>query len=72
MMMTRMGGANQMMISLYVVCSVCAVVHPLCVIPDFGGDKNAYIVVLPKHNWSRYFGDQIQSRKRKASGGNRK
>ncbi len=56
----------------YVVCSVCAVVHPLCVIPDFRGDKNAYIVVLLKRNWSRYFGDQIQSRKRKALGGNRK
>ena len=56
----------------YVVCSVCAMVHPLCVIPDFGGGENAYMVVLPKRNWSRYFGDQIQSRKRKASGGNGK
>jgi len=55
-----------------VICSVCAVVHPLCVIPDFGGNKNAYMVVLPKCNRSRYFGDQIQSRKRKVLGGNRK
>jgi len=28
-----------------------ALVHPLCVIPDYGGDRNAYIVVLPKRNW---------------------
>jgi hypothetical protein len=35
-----------------------ALVHPLCVIPDCGGDSNIYFVVLPKHNWSQYFGER--------------
>jgi hypothetical protein len=33
-----------------------ALVHPLYVIPDCGGD---YFVVLPKHNWSQFFGERI-------------
>ena len=36
-----------------------AVVHPLCVIPDYGSEDDSFIVVLPKRNWSRYFGDKI-------------
>ncbi len=36
-----------------------ALVHPLCVISDYGGDKNSFIVVLPKSNWNRFFGDKI-------------
>ena len=35
-------------------------VHPLCVIPDYGGNGTSYIVVLPRRNWSRYFGDRIK------------
>ena len=34
-------------------------VHPLCVVPDYGGNVSSYIVVLPRRNWSRYFADQI-------------
>ena len=34
-------------------------VHPLCVVPDYGGNVTSYIVVLPRRNWSRYFADQI-------------
>jgi hypothetical protein len=35
-----------------------ALVHPLCVIPDCGGDSDIYFVVLPKCNWSRFFGER--------------
>ena len=34
-------------------------VHPLCVIPDYGGNGTSYIVVLPRRNLSRYFGNGI-------------
>ena len=37
-----------------------ALVHPLCVIPDLGGDGKSYLVVLPRRNWSRYFGNRIR------------
>jgi hypothetical protein len=43
---------------------ITSIVHPLCVIPDYGGGENAYMVVLPKRNWSRYFGDRIVVKKR--------
>lgn len=36
-------------------------VHPLCVIPDYGGECTSYIVVLPRRNWSRYFGNRINT-----------
>ena len=36
-------------------------VHPLCVIPDYGGEGTSYIVVLPRRNWSRYFGNRIET-----------
>ena len=36
-----------------------SLVHPLCVIPDYGGDGKSYIVVLPRRNWSRFFGNKI-------------
>jgi hypothetical protein len=45
----------------YVTVPITALVHPLCVIPDTGGDQTSYIIILPKHNWSRYFGDKILS-----------
>lgn len=44
-----------------VTVPLSALVHPLCVIPDYGGDKSTYIVVLPKRNWSRFFGDKIET-----------
>ena len=36
-----------------------SLVHPLCAIPDYGFDKSSFIIVLPKHNCSRYFGNKI-------------
>ena len=43
----------------YVTVPVEAIVHPLCVIPDIGGDSNEYFVILPKKSWSRLFGNKI-------------
>lgn len=34
-------------------------VHTLCVIRDYGGEKNKYFVVLPKRGWGCYFGKDI-------------
>ena len=45
----------------YVMVPITALVHPLCVIPDTGGDRLSHIIILPKRNWSRYFGDKILS-----------
>ena len=42
-----------------VAVPLSSLVHPLCVIPDYRGDGKSYIVVLPRRNWSRYFGDRI-------------
>ncbi len=36
-----------------------ALIHPLYVIPDSGGERVIYFAVLPKHNWSRFFGERI-------------
>ena len=36
----------------FVTVPIEALVHPLCVIPDSGGDIDIYFVVLPKRNWS--------------------
>ena len=38
---------------------ISSLVHPLCALPDYGSDSLSYIIVLPKRNWSRYFGDKI-------------
>jgi hypothetical protein len=43
----------------FVTVPIEALVHPLCVIPDSGGDIDIYFVVLPKHNWSQFFGERI-------------
>ncbi len=40
---------------------ISSLVHPLCVIPDYGGHITSFIVVLPKRNWIRYFGDRIMT-----------
>jgi hypothetical protein len=43
----------------FVMVPIEALVHPSCMIPDCGGDSNIYFVVLPKHNWSQFFGERI-------------
>jgi hypothetical protein len=45
----------------FVTVPIEALVHPLCVFPD-NNKKNcdSFYVVLPKQNWSRYFGERIQ------------
>ncbi len=43
----------------FVTVPIEALVHPLCVIPDSGGDSNIYFAILPKCNWSRFFGERI-------------
>jgi hypothetical protein len=43
----------------FVMVPIESLVHPLCVIPDSGGDRDIYFVVLPKRNWSRFFGERI-------------
>ncbi len=45
----------------YVTVSISSLVHPLCVIPDYGGLSTSFIDVLPKCNWSMYFGDRIMT-----------
>jgi hypothetical protein len=42
----------------FVTVPIVAFVHPLCVIPDCGGDSDIYFVVLPKHNWSQFIGER--------------
>jgi hypothetical protein len=44
-----------------VTVPLSSLVHPLCVISDYGDNGTSYIVVLPRRNWSRYFGDRIKS-----------
>jgi len=44
-----------------VTVPLLSLVHPLCVIPDYGGDSASYFVILPRRNWSRYFGNRIKS-----------
>jgi hypothetical protein len=36
----------------FVMVPIDALVLPLCVIPDSGGDRDIYFVVLPKQNRS--------------------
>jgi hypothetical protein len=44
----------------FVIVPIDSIVHPLCVFPDDGSDQtNKYFVVLPKRNWSWYFGNYI-------------
>jgi hypothetical protein len=43
----------------FVTAPIEALVHPLCVIQDCSGDSNIYFVVLPKCNWSQFFGERI-------------
>ncbi len=43
----------------FVTVPIEALVHPLCVIPDSGGDRDIYFVVLPRRDWSQFFGERI-------------
>jgi hypothetical protein len=43
----------------FVFVPVESIVHPLCVIPDNGDNMNKYFAVLPKQNWSLFFGNNI-------------
>ena len=45
----------------YVTVPISALIHQLCIIPDDGGDQTVYIIILPKCNLSRYFGDKVLS-----------
>ena len=45
----------------FVSVPIYALVHPLCVFPDnIDGECDTFYVVLPKRNWSRFFGNRIQ------------
>jgi hypothetical protein len=50
--------ATNINISFFTV-PIEALVHPLCVIPDCGGDRDIYFVVLPKRNWNPFLGERI-------------
>ncbi len=43
----------------FVTVTIEALVHPLFVIPDSGGDRDIYFVDVPKCNWSQFFGERI-------------
>ena len=43
----------------FVFVPIKLIVHQLCVIPDKGDNMNKYFVVLPKQNWSHFFGNNI-------------
>ncbi len=44
----------------FVIVQIDSIVRSLCMFPDDGSNQtNKYFVVLPKRNWSRYFGNDI-------------
>jgi hypothetical protein len=43
----------------FVTVPIKALVQPLCVIPDSGGDRDIDFVVFPKCNWSQFWGERI-------------
>jgi hypothetical protein len=43
----------------FVTVPIESIVHPLCVSPDDGDQTDKYFVVLPKRNWSCFFGNSI-------------
>jgi hypothetical protein len=43
----------------FVTVPIESIVHPLCVFPDDGDQTDKYFVVLPKRNWSCFFGNSI-------------
>jgi hypothetical protein len=47
----------------FVTVPIVALVHPLCVFADNEKENcDTFYVVLPKRNWSRYFGDRIKKK----------
>jgi hypothetical protein len=44
----------------FVAVPLSSFVYTLCVIKDYGGGKNKYIVVLPRSGWGQYFGSDIK------------
>jgi hypothetical protein len=42
-----------------VTVPLSSLVHPLCVVPNYGGHGTSYFVILPRRNWGRYFGDKV-------------
>lgn len=57
-MRTKLGSRADISI---VTVPLSSLVHPLCVIPDYGSNSASYIIVLPKRNWSRIFGNKIKT-----------
>jgi hypothetical protein len=45
--------------AFFVFVPIQLIVHPLCIIPDNGDNLNKCFVVLPKQNWSCFFGNNI-------------
>ena len=44
----------------YVLAPMTAIVHPLFVFKDYGGDNPAsHFCALPKRNWTKYFDEKI-------------
>ena len=52
----RLGQAFELSV---VTVPLSALVHPLCVIPNYRSEDNSFMVVLPKRNRSWYVGDKI-------------
>jgi hypothetical protein len=46
---------------LNVTVPISALVHPLYAIPDYGSESTLFNIVLPKCNWSHYFGDKFST-----------
>ena len=43
------------------VVPLSALVHPVCVVPNNGSnDADDYMLILPKGQWSDYFGREVQ------------
>ncbi len=43
----------------FVTMPIESIVHPLCIFPDDRDQTGKYFVVLPKRNWSNFFGNSI-------------
>ena len=54
---TKLGSSAEISI---VSVPISSLVHPLCALPDYGSGNMSYIIVLPKHNWSQFFGNKIE------------
>ena len=48
----------------HVAVPIQAIVYPLIVFHDHGGNKNKFFITLPKRSWAKYFSDQIRWRTR--------